>query len=253
MGQGAYVDVNGLHMYYEVDGDGPPLVLLHGGVLNIELNYADLIPHLVQRHRVIAVETQGHGRTGNIDRPITYPNMASDVVGLLDHLGIDRADVMGHSMGGGTTMELAVSHPDRVRKVVPCSITISLDGLTEELTDPERQATSVRMPTPQDFVDMKGTYAKLSPHPEQFDAFLTQMGAMDTDFAGWTDAQLAGIRAPFLHIVGDLDFTTVAHAAVMLDKIPGSQLAVLPGTTHMQVTRRTDLLVPMLRDFLGEG
>ena len=116
-----YVDVNGVHMYYETHGDGTPLVLLHGGMLTIDLNFAGLIPTLAKKHRVIGVEMQGHGRTADIDREITPAALASDIVGLLDHLGIDSAHVLGHSMGGAVTMELAISSPDRVRSVVPIS------------------------------------------------------------------------------------------------------------------------------------
>src|SRR3982750_4741672 len=116
-----YADVNGVHMYYESHGEGTPLVLLHGGMLSIDLNFAGLIPTLARKHRVIGVELQGHGRTADIDREITPAAMASDVVGLLDHLGIDRAHVLGHSMGGAVAMELAVSHPGRERSVVPLS------------------------------------------------------------------------------------------------------------------------------------
>src|SRR5881275_3582324 len=116
-----YADVNGVHMYYETYGEGTPLVLLHGGMLSINLNFAGLIPTLARKHRVIGVELQGHGRTADIDREITPAALASDVVGLLDHLRVDRADVLGHSMGAAVTIELAVSHPTRVRRVVPIS------------------------------------------------------------------------------------------------------------------------------------
>ena len=114
-----YADVNGVHLYVETYGAGTPLLLLHGGMLTIDLDFADLIPTLAGRHLVIAVEQQGHGRTADIDRPITPANLAADVVGLLDHLGVDRAHVLGHSMGAAVALELAVSHPDRVRSVVP--------------------------------------------------------------------------------------------------------------------------------------
>ena len=146
-----YADVNGLHMYYEEYGDGSPLILLHGGMLTIELNFAGFIPALSQRHRVIGVEMQGHGRTADIDRPITPAALASDVVGLLDMLEIDRAHVFGHSMGGAVTLELGVSYPDRVRSLVAASVSVRRDGLHEDLTDPAKQATSTRMPTQQDF------------------------------------------------------------------------------------------------------
>src|SRR3569832_809505 len=106
-----YADVNGLHMYYEVQGEGSPLVLLHGGMLTIDLNFADLVPELVGRHRVIGVELQGHGRTADIDRQITPAALAGDGVALRDHLGIDRAHVLGHSMGAAVALQLAVAHP----------------------------------------------------------------------------------------------------------------------------------------------
>jgi pimeloyl-ACP methyl ester carboxylesterase len=245
-----YVDVNGVHLYHEVYGAGSPLVLLHGGMLTIELNFATLIPTLAGRHQVVGVELQGHGRTADIDREITPAALASDVVGLLDHLGIDRAHVFGHSMGGAAAMELAVNRPDRVRAVVAASVSVRPDGLHEDLTDPQRQATSPRMPTQQDFVDFRQAYLRLSPHPEHFDEFLATLSSSSADTQGWSDEQLARISSPVLLVLGDRDFTTVEHGALMLQLIPGSQLAVLPGTTHMQVTRRADLLLPMLDRFL---
>src|SRR5947209_6183339 len=245
-----YADVNGLHMYYETYGDGTPLVLLHGGMLNIDLNFAGLIPTLAKKHRVIGVEMQGHGRTADIDRPITPAALASDIVGLLDHLGIDRAHVLGHSMGGAGTMELAVSHPDRVLSVVPISVSVRPDGMHPDLSDPSTYATSPIMPTQQDFMDFRTEYDRLSPQPEHFDDFFPKMSASAADLQGWSDEQLAGITAPTLLVQGDRDFTTNEHAALMQQLIPGSQLAILPNTTHMQVTRRPDLLLPILDDFL---
>lgn len=246
-----YADVNGLHLYHETYGSGAPLVLLHGGMLTIDLNFASLIPTLAQTHTVIGVEMQGHGRTANIEREITYPNLASDVVALLDHLGIARAAVLGHSMGGGVALELAVSHPDRVSAVIPISASVSKDGLHPDLSDPSTFETSPIMPTGQDFADFKEAYERLSPHPEQFDAFLMTLSGMDSDFAGWTDEQLAGISCPVLIVQGDTDFTLIAHAGVMLAKIPNSALAVIPATTHMQVTRRDTILLPVLEQFFA--
>jgi pimeloyl-ACP methyl ester carboxylesterase len=245
-----YVDVNGVHMYYEVYGEGSPLVLLHGGVMTIELDFAALLPELVARHTVVAVELQGHGRTADTGRAITLAALASDVVGLLDHLGIDRAHVLGHSLGGGVALELAVSHPDRVRSTVPMSITVRPDGTHEEITDPSKHGSSTRMPTPQDFADMTEAYKRLSPHPEHFDDFVAMLSGVASQLEGWTDEQLAGVTAPTLLMIGDHDFTTVEHGALMLRLIPGSQLAVLPGTTHMTITRRPDLVIPMLTAFL---
>jgi pimeloyl-ACP methyl ester carboxylesterase len=245
-----YADVNGVHMYYETYGAGSPLVLLHGGMLSIRLNFADLIPTLASRHKVVAVELQGHGRTADTGREITPAALASDVVGLLDELGIERAHVLGHSMGAAVAMELAVSHPQRVRSVVPISVSVRPDGLHEDLTDQSRWATSDRLPTPQDFADFRDEYLRLSPHPEHFDEFLAALSASNADLRGWSDEQLAGITAPVLFVLGDRDFTTIEHGAVMTALVPGSQLAVLPGTTHMQVTRRAELLLPLIAGFL---
>jgi len=248
--QTGYADVNGLHMYYETYGEGSPLVLLHGGMLTIELNFATLIPSLATRHQVIGVEMQGHGRTADIDRPITPAALASDVIALLDELGIDRAHVFGHSLGAAVALELGVTHADRVRSLVPASASVRPDGLHEDLTDPAKQAASTRMPTQQDFEDFTDAYQRLSPHPEHFTDFLTTMSQSNADTRGWSDEQLAGITAPVLLVLGDRDFTTIEHGALMQHLIPGSQLAVLPDTTHMQVTRRSDLLLPMLERFL---
>jgi pimeloyl-ACP methyl ester carboxylesterase len=245
-----YAEVNGLRMYFEEYGEGSPLVLLHGGMMTIDLSFATLIPALASRHRVIGVELQGHGRTADIDRPITPAALAADVARLLDHLGIDRAHVLGHSLGGAVTMELAVSYPDRVRSIVPIGEPVRPEGMHPDLSDPSRFATSTRLPTQDDFAAMREAYVRLSPHPARFDEFMAAMSTAAGDLQGWSDAQLAGITAPVLLILGDHDFLTIEHAALMQHLIPGSQLAVLPGTTHMQATRRPDYLLPMLAHFL---
>jgi pimeloyl-ACP methyl ester carboxylesterase len=251
-----YADVNGLHLYYEVYGgpvspDGPrPLVLLHGGMLTIDLNWADLIPTLAADRPVVGVEMQGHGRTADIEREITPAVLASDVVALLDHLGVARADVMGHSLGAAVTLELAVHHGDRVGSVVPISGSVRPEGMHPDMSDPSTYATSTRMPTADDFAAFGEAYARLSPHPEKFQDFLTKVSASSGDLQGWSDEELAGITAKVLIVMGDHDFVTVAHGGLMLELIPGSRLAILPGTTHMQATRRTELLLPMLAGFL---
>jgi pimeloyl-ACP methyl ester carboxylesterase len=245
-----YADVNGVHMYYELHGDGSPLVLLHGGMMTIELNFATLLPTLAASHTVIGVELQGHGRTADVDRRITPAALAADVVGLLDHLGVERAHVLGHSMGGAVALELAVNHPHRVRSVVPISASVRPDGIHADIADPARHATSTRMPTQQDFADMQEDYQRLSPHPEHFSEFLAELSSSNADLQGWSDEQLAGITAPTLLVLGDHDFTTVEHGSLMHQLVPRSQLAVLPDTTHMQITRRAELLLPILARFL---
>ncbi len=247
-----YADVNGVSLYFETYGNqaGSPLVLLHGGLMTIDLSFKTLIPGLSERHLVIGVEAQGHGRTADIDREITPANSAADVVGLLDHLGIDRAHVLGHSMGAATTLELAVRHPARVRSVVPISASVRPDGMHSDFSSPERMAVSTRMPTQADFVAMTEAYERLSPHPEKFTEFMQAMSASAADLQGWTDDELAAISAPVLIVQGDHDFVTNAHAALMAELIPGAKLAILPGTTHMAATARPAYLLPILADFL---
>jgi pimeloyl-ACP methyl ester carboxylesterase len=220
-------------------------------MMTIELNFATLIPTLARDHLVIGVEMQGHGRTADIDRAITPAALADDVVGLLDHLGIDRAHVLGHSLGGAVALELAVAHPARVRSIVPISVSVRPDGMHPDLADPAKFATSTRMPTPQDFADFREAYVRLSPHPDHFDAFLATLSAAAANLKGWSDGQLAAITAPTLLVLGDHDFVTTEHAALMHQLIPGAKLAVLPNTTHMTVTKRADLLLPMLADFVA--
>ena len=173
-----------------------------------------------------------------------------DVVALLDHLGIERADVFGHSMGAAVALELAVAHPSRTGDVVAACASVRPHGMHEDLTDPAKQATSTRMPSAQDFADMRDAYLRLSPHPDQFEAFLGRLSASNADLKGWSDEQLAGISAPTLLVMGDHDFVTIEHGALMKRLIPGSHLAVLPNTNHMNVTLRSELLLPMLAEFL---
>jgi len=196
------------------------------------------------------VELQGHGRTADIDRTISPAASAADVVALLDHLGIDRAHVLGHSMGGAVAMQLAVSHPDRVLRVVPVSISVGPEGMHPDFSSPEAMATSTRMPTADDMDAMRSAYERLSPHPQHFDEFLATLSASQEDLRGWSDEELAAVRTPVLFVVGDHDFTTIEHAGVMVEKTPGSQLMVLPGTTHMQATQRVELLDTALAGFL---
>ncbi len=136
---------------------------------------------------------------------------------------------------------------------MPISEPVRPDGVHEDLRDPARHATSDRMPTAQDFADMQETYARLSPHPEHFDEFMARLSRNAAALKGWSDEQLTGITAPVLTIIGDHDFVTIEHAALITELIPGSQLAVLPATTHMTVTKRLDLLVPLLAAFLDSG
>ena len=228
-----YAKVNGLEMYYEVHGSDDdsrrPLVLLHGGVLTVGLTFAAVLPTLAAGRRVVAPELQGHGHTADTDRALTPANLASDVVALLDELGIERADVLGFSLGGLVALQLALGHPGRVGRLVLASTPYAQEGYYEEVRTPDY--TSPRLPGQEDFQEMTDAYRAVAPLP-------------------WTADDLRGLQAPTLLVIGDTDFVRIEHAAEMHGLIPGAELAVLPATTHMALMRRTSLLLPLLTEFL---
>jgi pimeloyl-ACP methyl ester carboxylesterase len=247
-----YAAVNGLKMYYEVHGEGAgrPLVLLHGGVLTIELSFGAVLPALAAGCRVIVTELQGHGRTADIDRDMSMAAFAGDVAGLLGHLGVTQADVFGFSLGGGTALQLALDHPALVGRLIAAAVGYNSDGTHPEIMDPAQWATSTRMPTAEDFRQMQEAYARVAPDPGHFDAFRARTGQAAGSMS-WTPAELGRISAPTLLIFGDHDFIRLEHAVEMSGLIPGAQLAVLPGATHMGVLRRPDLMIPLIQGFLG--
>jgi pimeloyl-ACP methyl ester carboxylesterase len=248
-----YAPVNGLRMYYEVHGDrgtGRPLVLLHGGLLTIELSFGHLLPQLAAGRQVIATELQGHGRTADIERDIDLGFLASDVAGLLDHLGVGQADVLGFSLGGGVALQFALDYADRLGRLIPISAGFAADGFHQEISDPAQHATSTRMPTEEDFRQMQEAYARLAPDPGHFGEFAAKTSQAANNLKGWTAAELGSITAPTLLVFGDHDFIRLDHAVQMHELIPGAQLAVLPGATHMGVLRRADLIVPLVTGFL---
>jgi pimeloyl-ACP methyl ester carboxylesterase len=233
-----YAPVNGLQMYYETHGYGRPLVMLHGGLHTADLTFQALAPALVATRQVILAELQGHGRTADIERDLTVPALAGDVVGLLDHLGIDQADLFGFSLGGLTAMQTALTHPERVGKLVAASVQFRPDGYHEE------------MPTAADFQEMREAYERIAPDPAHFDAFQEKVSNAAGAFQGWPDDALRALAVPTLVLVGDTDFVLVEHAAEMFALIPDAQLAVLPGTTHAELPRRADLVLPAVEAFL---
>ncbi|HET9970004.1 MAG TPA: alpha/beta hydrolase [Streptosporangiaceae bacterium] len=247
-----YAAVNGLKMYYEVHGDGPgrPLVLLPGGVLTIELSFGVILPALAAGRRVIVTELQGHGRTADIDRDMSMIAFAGDVAGLLGQRGVAQADVFGFSLGGGVALQLALDYPELVGRLIVASAGYNSDGTHPEIMDPVQWATSTRMPTAEDFRQMQEAYARVAPDPGHFDAFRARTGQAAGSMS-WTPAELGRIGAPTLLIFGDHDFIKLEHAVEMAGLIPGAQLAVLPGATHMDVLRRADLMISLIQGFLG--
>ncbi|WP_166346690.1 alpha/beta fold hydrolase [Phytoactinopolyspora limicola] len=253
-----YVPVNGLELYYEIHGSGGiPLLLLHGGLFNIDLQFGAVLPGLAENRQVIAVDFQGHGRTGDIDRPLTSAYLASDVVGLLGHLGVPRVDVFGFSVGGAVGLYLAIKHPDLVRKLVVSSASFHPDGGRPENREAVGELTvDMIAGTP-----MQDDYLAKSPTPDRLQALLDKLGTFDDGFGGWSDADVAGIAAPTLITVGDCDAVTLEHAVRFLRLrggdvngdfvgVPTSQLAVFPGTTHFFGLSRTALVLDVVTTFL---
>ncbi|GAA1319289.1 alpha/beta fold hydrolase [Pseudonocardia xinjiangensis] len=245
--EGAYVTVNGLRMYYEIHGSGRPLILLHGGMLTIDLSFGRVLPALAEQHQAIAVELQGHGHTGDIDRPLQLDLLADDVVALMDHLGLERADLCGFSLGGLVATELVVRHPERVDRLVLAATHFRPDGYHPEILDPRQD--SPRLPTAADFAEMQQAYAAVAPDPGHFEAFLEKAQPLVSDFRGWSDEQLRAITAPTLLVIGDTDFVRREHADAIQALLPDARLVVLPDCTHMAVTRHADVL-GVLQEFL---
>lgn len=209
------------------------------------LSFGTLLPMLAWNRRVIAVELQGHGHTADSDRPLTIENLAGDVVGLLDHLDVDRTDVYGFSLGGLVAFQLALSRPARADRLVLVSAQL-LAGIGYEEIDP------TQMPTEDDFREMREAYLKAAPAPGHFEEFEAKLSATISSFEYWPDDALRSITQPTLLVIGDHDFVRLDHAVRMHTLIPGARLAVLPGTTHMNMLRRTELLLPIIESFLPD-
>jgi pimeloyl-ACP methyl ester carboxylesterase len=241
----AYAQVNGLQLYYETHGSGRPLVLLHGGLMTIDLNFGPLLVPLSASRQVIAVELQGHGHTADTGRRMTIEALADDVVALLDHLGITEADLFGFSLGGLVACAIALGAPARVGKLIVAS--------ADAHRPPGRESAPPdddRMPTPADFQAMRDAYDAVAPDPSHFDEFAAKTSTMVVhEFPGWTD-ELRSLHVPTLLVFGDRDFSPLPDVVEMFELLPNAQLAVLPGTTHVGVTRRPDEVFALIMPFL---
>jgi pimeloyl-ACP methyl ester carboxylesterase len=239
-----YAPVNGLDLYYEIRGRGKPLVLLHGGVHTIDLTFGPLLEPLAAGRQVIAVEFQGHGHTADTGRPMTIEALAGDVVALLDQLGIAEADLFGFSLGGLVACAVAVGAPDRVGRLIVAS--------ADPHRPPGRESAPIdddRLPTRDDYLAMRDAYRAVAPDPGHFDEGAARTSAMVHEFPGWTD-ELRSLRAPTLLIFGDRDFSPLADVAELFGLLPDAQLAVLPATTHVGVTRRPAAMLALITPFL---
>jgi pimeloyl-ACP methyl ester carboxylesterase len=201
---------------------------------------------------VIGVELQGHGHTADGDRPFSIRQCAEDVIALLDQLGIEQADFLGYSVGGLVSTDVAVLAPERVGRLVLAAA--HFRPTRSEAYYPEITALELhshRMPTEEESAAMKRAYDEVAPKPEDFFPFVQKIQPAVHDFEGWTDEQLARMTMPVLIIIGDTDFVRLEHAVEMKQLVPNAQLAILPGTKHLQVIR-PDLVLPMVTAFLRQ-
>lgn len=237
-----YAPVNGLKLYYEIRGSGEPLVLLHGGVVGITM-FGQNLDLLSQKRKVIAVELQGHGHTADIDRPLSYEAMADDVAGLLKYLGIDKADVMGYSLGGGVALQTVIRHPELVRKLVVVSAAFRRDGFYPEvLAAFDHMGPSAGEPMKQ------SPLAKMYPNVNWSQLF-TKLGDLLRKEYDWSK-EVAAIKAPTMLVFADADAVRLAHAVEFYGLLGGGQsdagfdgskrplneLAILPGLTHYNIS-----------------
>ena len=210
-----YAPVDGLKLYYEIYGSGKPLVLLHGGLGEIEM-FGSNFSALAKNHKVIAVDLQGHGRTADIERPLSYESMADDIAGLLKYLKIKKADVMGYSLGGEASLQTAIRHPEIVNKLILVSTAFKKNGWY-----PEIHAGEAQMLKPGAAEQMKQTpfyksYASLAPKPEDWSKLVTKLGKLLQKNYDWS-GEVKKIKAPTLLVFGDDDAVRTSHAVEFLD------------------------------------
>jgi pimeloyl-ACP methyl ester carboxylesterase len=265
MGNGDYADVNGLRLYYEIHGAGPPLVLLHGGLMSGEL-FGPILPALAERHRVIVPDLQGHGRTADIDRPIDVRLMADDIAALIDHLGVEKPNLVGYSLGGGVAFFTAVKYPEKVGRLVMASANIRRDAIPPEMLAQQGMVNSGAVEFMKD-TPIYQLYQSVAPRPEDFGRLLDKMGeSMGRDF---DDSEaMRGLQVPTMIVCADADMAPPSHyveAFKLLDgglrdggwmgegrPRGGHALAVLPGLTHYNLGV-SPLFAAVILDFLDRA
>jgi pimeloyl-ACP methyl ester carboxylesterase len=245
-GAGSYASVNGLEMYYEIHGTGRPLILLHGGVGAIEM-FGEVLGLLAEGRQVVAVDLQAHGRTADIDRTLSVESMADDIAALIEHLGFEKADVMGYSLGGGVALQTAIRHPEVVRRLVVVSTPFKRDGwYPEVLAGMEQMGPEAAEPMKQ--TPMYQLYASVAPKPEDWSVLLTKLGELLRKDYDWSD-EVAKVETPTMIVVGDADSVRTAHAVEIFELLGGgkadagwdgsgmsdARLAILPATTHYDI------------------
>lgn len=253
-----YVPVDGFEMYYEIYGSGHPLVLLHGNLSTIGTSFGKVIPALSATRRVIAVEQQGHGHTADIDRPFSTEQWAQDTIALVRHLGVEQADFFGYSSGGAVALEIALRAPEMVRKFVFAGgTTYSRAGFYPELL----AGAEHMKPEDLDGSPFQQAYDSVAPHPENWHRLVEKVADLDRATNGWPSDVIASLKPPALLLIGDSDIVRPEHVMEMfrllgggvpgdLVGLPRSQLAILPGTTHVMIPDRAEWLSSMVLAFL---
>lgn len=251
-----YSDVNGLKMYYEVYGQGKPLVLIHGGGSTIQSNFEKVIPLFAKSRKVIAVELQAHGRTSDRNADLSFEQDADDVATLLKNLNIDKADFFGFSNGGTTTLQIAIRHPEIVNRIVVGSALAKRNGAPDWFWGFMKQAKLENMPE-----QLKIAYRQVAPDTSGLQVMHDRDAKRMVNFKDITDEQIKSIKAPSLIIVGDKDVITPEHAIELHRQITNSELAIIPGghgeyigeiTTIKPATKESDFVVPIIEKFLNK-
>ncbi|WP_026969597.1 alpha/beta fold hydrolase [Algoriphagus terrigena] len=257
---GNYAVVNGLKMYYEIYGSGQPLLLLPGALSGIGTAFEKLIPLLSKDRMIVAVEFQGYGHTEDlIDRPLTYEQLALDVIELLQALQIQQADIFGYSTGAGVALQVAIKRQDLVRKLILASGSYNSNGRHPDLKilfNPEFMLQALNGSP------YEKEYHSTAPNPEGWSAQLNKVSTFEKEEQDWAEEDIKNIKSPALIIAGDSDIILPEHTVALYRlfggetlgelAMPASQLAILPGTMHSMLTQRTDLLMAMIPKFLDD-
>lgn len=222
--QGHYADVNGIRMYYEIHGAGRPLILIHGGGSTIQTSFGRLMPLLARTRRVIAVELQAHGRTSDRNGPESFEQDADDVAELMRQLNIAQADILGFSNGGSTTLQVAMRHPDRVRKLIAVSAIYKRDGMQPPFWDSMEKATFADMPQL-----YKDAFMRLNHDPAKLRTMFDKDRQRMLAFKDWRTEDVQAIKAPALIVVSDQDAIRPEHALELAHALSHARLAILPG------------------------
>ena len=251
-----YAPINGLQMYYEIHGEGQPLVLIHGGGSTIGTSFGRIIPELAKHRQVIAVELQAHGRTTDRDSPESFEQDADDVAALVKFLHIQKADFFGFSNGGNTTMQIAMRHPAVVRKIILGSSFYKRDGMIPQFWEGMKEASLENMPA-----ELQEEYKKVAPDSNGLISMFTKDKDRMMGFKDWKDQDLQSIKVPALIIASDRDVVKPEHTVQMHRMIMQSQLIILPGlhgeyigeiTTLPAGALQAKLVVPLIENFLNQ-